>query len=269
MPKRRSGSILNLKPFLRAFFTLTRSAVRFAPMISTVAIVWFFVLGVRHTLHADPYFRVERIRVFPSGILTEAEHQFLETKIQGKSLAELDLKQISRSLERNPKVVRAQTIRELPRELRIMLVTRTPFIQVQFGSTGPYYLVGSDQVILSRQDSPNPEVMVLEDLSAKQTKYSVGTLYQNKYFDELNEVFDLIRTDPALQDETILKLSMDQLGNVTLILKDGIELKIGKQFALSEKMRLALNTFLSSTERANIVYLDIRYHDVIVRKKSS
>ena len=105
----------NRKLFRRwkgSFFRLTFKSL---PLVLSLGVLCFIFFGVRQMVYADPYFRVERITVFPSGILSYSEYQFLEDQAHGRSIAEIDLKQISRSLERNPKVKRAEVTRNIPK----------------------------------------------------------------------------------------------------------------------------------------------------------
>lgn len=219
-------------------------------------------------LHADPYFQIEVIKVFPSGILTESEHQFLESEARGRSLLDINLKEISERLERNPKVKRAEVVRSLPKQLSVFIATRSPFIQVKFKEGGSYYLVASDQLVLSAQNSPRPDLAVLEDFGASKKSYSVGSLYQNKDFHLLFELLETLKTDSFLAKQNVSKLSMDQLGNITLVLQDGIELRAGRVLDLSENVRAVLNSLLNSETRNQILYVDLRYRDMIVKKKT-
>ncbi len=220
-------------------------------------------------LHADPYFQVERIAVFPSGLLTNSEYQFLEGQARGQSLIELDLKRISKSLERNPKIKRAEVVRILPNQLNVFLATRAPFIQIQSKEGGPYYSVSTDQLIVSVEASPKPDLIILEDFNSEKKIYSVGTFYQNKHFRSLLSLLEFAKSDPALGSETISRLAMDQLGNITLILSDGVELKTAGELALPASSRTVLKSLLKSEERNQILYIDLRYRDLIVKKKEA
>ena len=265
---RRHTQKWNFKALRKLTRLLLGIALKAFPLGLVLGVACFIFFGVRQMLHADPYFQVERITVFPSGLLSNSEYQFLERQARGRSLLELNLKQISRSLERNPKIRRAEVIRILPNQLNVFLATRSPFIQVQLRANGPYYLVADDQLVVSIQQTPEPELMMVEDFNSEKRAYSVRTLYQNKYFRSLFSIFESVKADPILRSETVSKLTVDQLGNVTLVLSDGIELKTNGQWALSASARTALSSLLKSGERAQILYIDVRYRDLIVKKKS-
>ncbi len=241
--------------------------LRVIPLGLSLALVIFIFLGVRKMLYADPYFRVNKIAVVPSGVLTQGEYRYLEQEAAAKSILRVDLKQISKNLERNPKVKRADVMRVLPNQLKVFLATRTAVFQVRFQSSGAYYLIGNDQMVLGSKSAPEPDLVILEDFSAKKKAYTFGTLFQNRYFDRIVEIMEWIKSDPLLGSESTSKLVVDQLGNVSMILNDGIELKVGKEPNLSEAKRALLKKLLRSPERDSLVYLDLRYHDVVVKKK--
>lgn len=267
MAKRRSR-LLNARGFKKAIFGLSALLGKGLPWGLAFGLVGLLSLSVKQMLHADPYFQVELIKVFPSGVLTGSEHQFLEAQTRGRSLFDINLKEISRHLERNPKVKRAEAVRALPKQLSIFIATRSPFIQIQLKEGGSYYLAASDQLVLSAQSSPRPDLAVLEDFGSAKKSYSVGSLYQNKDFYLLFDLLEALKTDPLLGKQNVSRLSRDQLGNLTLIFQDGIELKIGKSVSFPESARAVLRSLLSSEDRNQILYIDLRYRDMIIKKKS-
>ena len=96
MARRRKK--LNLR-FVRYWFKgFISMAIKSFPLVTGSLIIVFLFMSVRQMLHADPYFQIEKIKVSPTGILTHGEIQYLETKIQGKSVLELNLKKFSETL---------------------------------------------------------------------------------------------------------------------------------------------------------------------------
>ena len=265
---RRRAQKWKFKLFRKIVYSIFKNMLKSIPFGITFGVVCFIFFGVRQMLHADPYFQVERITVFPSGLLASSEYQFLDSQVRGRSLFEVNLKDISRSLERNPKIKRAEIVRILPNQLNVFLATRSPFVQVQLREGGSYYLVASDQLIVSTQDSPKPDLVILEDFNSEKRNYSVGAFYPNKHFRSLFGIFEAMKKDPVLNLETISKLTMDQLGDITLVLNDGVELKTNGEIVLTQKMREVLHSLLKSENRNQILYVDLRYRDLIVKRKS-
>lgn len=231
-------------------------------------LVIFLFFGVRQMLHADPYFQVEKITVFPAGILNPEELRFLEEETKGKSLLEINLNELSQTLERDPKVERAEVVRLLPKQLNVYLIKRLPIVQVQVKPDGPYYLVSSDQVVISTSAQARPDLLILEDYRSVKKNYSVGMLYPNTNFESLCRILLSIRNEIFLRHENLVKMTTDDMGHLSLFLKDGLELKIGKQFSLSPTAQMVLSSLLKSKERAEYLYLDLRYRDILVKKKT-
>ncbi|MBI4367769.1 MAG: FtsQ-type POTRA domain-containing protein [Candidatus Omnitrophica bacterium] len=266
MAKRR-GLKWNFKSLRRNGVKGIRLVLKGAPLVLMAVVIGFVFFEVRAMLQADPYFHVERITVFPSGVLSQAEYQFLETKTSGHSLFDVDLKGISEVLERNPVVKRAEVSRSLPNELNIVITTRLPFVQIQLKSGGPYYLVSEDQLVLTVQDVPRTDLLKVEDLSASKKSYAVGMFFGSRYFRSLLRALQTVKADAVLAKESISKVTSDDAGNISLILADGVELKVGDPFSLSQNMRSVLGSLLTSKERNQILYVDLRYQDMIVKRK--
>ena len=268
MAKRRRQK-LNFKRLQRTCKAFLRFGLRILPFGVIFGFAYFIFLNARYMVHADPYFHVEKVTVFPSGILTSPELKFLEDEVRGQSLLEVDLRKISKGLERNPKIKRAEVSRTLPGSLNVFLAERAPLFQVQLEPGGKFFLISDDQMILSKTDSPKPNFMVLEDFTSDRKFFSTGAFYPNKHFPSLLNFFEALKSDSILSHETVSKMSIDQIGNIGLLLSDGIELKIGKQMPTAEGTRAVLGSLLhSSQQRSQILYLDLRYRDIIVKKKT-
>lgn len=237
------------------------------PAFVLIAMIGVLVSGIHKMLHADPYFQISRVTVFPTGVLTNAEYRFLEETTRGRSLLDVDLPKVSEILERNPRVKRAEVKRVFPQELSVVITPRLPLVQVQFGGKGEYFQIARDQVLVAKQMSPDPELIILEDYSNEKKSPLVGRIYQNKHFFNLTEVLNFIANDPLFQGERVTRLAIDQLGNWSIILSDGVEIKVGKELRLSERQRLVLKALLQSSERAGLAYVDARRPDVVVKRK--
>ena len=263
--RRRKWNFRSLKRVTRNFTSLVWKGLPFG-IISFLVI--FLFAGVRQMLHADPYFQIEKITVFPAGILNSQELNFLESRANGRSLLEINLKELSEILERNPKVERAEVVRVLPKQLSVYLIKRRPMIQVQLQTGGGYYLVSHDQVVTAVMKHARPDLLVLEDYDSPKKKYSVGMYYQNPNFESLRSLFLDLRNEASFRNENITRMTTDKAGNISLFLQDGLELKIGKRFGLAQSSRFVLGSLLKSRERVEYLYLDLRYHDIIIKKKT-
>lgn len=224
-------------------------------------------LGVRGRLYADPYFQIERISVYPPHLLSEADERFLTSELSRKNLLRVNLRAISRALEKNPGIQRAEAVRSFPDQLKVFLTPRTPFVQVQNTARGPYYFVSEDRIIVSVSKTPGRGFRTVEDFWMGKKSYAPGMVYPNPYFAEWKRFFDWFDRDPILKSEAPSRFSVDHLGNMTAVLKDGIELRFGRFPGFQGDAAAILRPLLRSEERKKILYFDFRYQDVIVKKK--
>ena len=93
-------------------------------------------------------------------------------------------------------------------------------------------------------------------------------LYQNSNFELLRNIFMSIQNVPCLRNENLIKMTTNSTGNISLFLKDGLELKMGKELNLSEASQMVLGSLLKSRDRSEYLYLDLRYLDIILKKKT-
>ncbi len=263
--RRKKWNFRPLKKLTRTFSSIVWNGLPFG-VISFMVI--FLFVGVRQMLHADPYFQIEKITVFPAGILNQTELNFLEGRAKGKSLLEIDLKELSKILERNPKVERAEVVRVLPKQLSVYIIKRQPLVQIQFHPDGAFYLISHDQMVTGIAKHARPDLLMLEDYRSPQKRYSVGMYYQNTNFQSLRKILLELPNQSSIRRENISKMTADETGNVSFFLSDGLELKIGKEFTLPQSSQMVLGSLLKSKERAEYLYLDLRYRDIIIKKKS-
>jgi len=238
------------------------------PAFVIFAVMWIGVFAMHQMLTKNAYFQVARIKVFPSGVLTAGEYEFLEKVTRGKSLFETDLNLLSRVLERNPRVKSAQIARNFPHEIRVFVTPRQPTMQVQVHAQGPYYLLDDDQIVLAELKRPDQELFIVEDYDAKDKIYLPGQKYRNPYFDDVTHLLEFIKSDPIMRKESVSRGGIDRLGNWSVTLTDGTKIKIGRQFKLSTDKRAVIEAILGSSERRNVLYIDARYRDIVVKKKS-
>ncbi len=248
------------KTFLRRFFKIL------VP-VGLLGLGTAVFLGVRGRLYADPYFQIERVSVYPHHLLSGAEQRFLESALQRKNLFRVDLSAISRELEKNPAIQRAEVIRAFPDQLKVFLTPRIPFVQVRNAPRGPTYFVSEDRIIVSVSKAPNHSFRVVEDFGRGKKSYTAGMVYPSPYFAEWRRFFEWFEQDPLLKSEPVSRFSVDHLGNMTAVLRDGIELRFGRFPGFQENASAILRPLLRSEEREKVLYVDFRYQDVIVKKK--
>ena len=265
---RRKFKKWNLKPILDPFSFLFYWLKKGFPLIVLVGLLFLAFIWMKNFVYADSYFQVNHVTVFPSGVLSDSEYRYLGKVTRGRSVFQVDLNAISKDLMRNPIVKSAEVARILPNEINVYLVSREPFVQIRCANGGDYYVVSKDQLVVSIEKTARPDLSLIEDYAAKTKKYSLGLRYQTKYFEQMIEMVSWLKSDPVWAKEIVTKVMVDEIGNFIVVLNDGLELKLGKDLLKSEQKKSALKTILQSGDRPEMLYFDLRYQDIIAKKKS-
>jgi cell division septal protein FtsQ len=253
------------------FFKLTWKILKFGckafPLAFIMGICFYLSTAVEQMLFADPYFQVARVTVYPSGVLSAGELTYLERETKIKSIMEIDLKEVSHALTRNPWVEKAEVSRNFPNEINVKLDSRKPIVQVQLKNMGRFLLLSDTGVVLEKNDLARSEFLVVEDFSASRKSYSAGTLYDSGSFSQLTELIRLIEKETIVSVSDVSHIIVDQSTHWMLVLNDGVTIKFGKAVHVSQQKAAVLKALLTSSERAQLLYVDARYDDVIIKKK--
>jgi hypothetical protein len=86
-------------------------------------------------------------------------------------------------------------------------------------------------------------------------------------FQEALKFLEIFWAHEMSKRETVTKISLDRLGNVTVTLGSGPELRLGRRpeerMAALEK----ITPLLESGERSAVEYIDLQFDNVIVKRK--
>ena len=229
------------------------------------------ILGAAATLYIinpNPnwHLLVRAIRIVPPDVLSPQSVSILEDKILGKDILLLDLKKIQDSIELGPGAQSISVTREMPSTVRIEIRKRRPVANVQLRPNGPYVIVATDGVILSRASNPEPVWIIMEDYSEPFEDLQIGAKLQNKGFLEALKFMDAFKKHELSRQETITRLKLDVDGNVTVRLGGGPDFQIGRK--PSERLSvLAKAVRLFEVEpRENIEYIDLQGDRVGVKR---
>jgi len=69
------------------------------------------------------------------------------------------------------------------------------------------------------------------------------------------------------RSETIEKIRLDPLGNVSLFLAGGPELRFGRDPSKKLYALDSLTPLLKGPERNQIIYIELQYQDLVVKKR--
>ena len=224
-------------------------------------------VGVREALYADPNLSIQEITIAPADTLTTSQKGKLETLLMGKNILEINIFDISRDLERDPWIENAKVIKKFPTSVSVEIVRRLPFAYIRFSKKGSYSLISEDGVILETVKDHNVVGLKIDALSLGGKRPAVGRKMEIKGFYEAVQFIAAFQNHSFSKVETISKIELDHLGNVTIRLGAGPDVRLGKRPIQSLESFDKLLPLLENSRRKKIDYVDLQFDNVIVKQK--
>jgi len=270
--KKRSGSKIHFSEFVSRFvhgFGIGLFFIsKFLPVLLVGILIGGFYHGIQKYLYADPYFRLDVIRVKTDLPFTTKQIELLSGLKLGENLLAVDLAKVASRIQRNPEIKRAEVIRILPNTIEINVVRRFEVFQVKPKGQSRYYAIDDQGFILSKSDIKSLKGLVLiEDANIPKNIIGVGDQYPSKNLGVFRMLYQYVVHESELSGEKIEAIYVDHLGNYTLFLTGSFEVRLGKSYIKNLKKLRGLKNLLRSGERNKIEYLDLQYQDVVVKMK--
>ena len=243
--------------------------IKSIPILLILCALGASFMGIRSALYADSNLAVQKILIEPAGSISGIQREHLESEILGKNILNVDLVKTAASLERDPSIQNVRATRAFPAAIRFEIQRRFPVAYVQFArGASTYGVVSEDGVVLDIIQG-RAAGLVMEAFGLGMTRPNVGAQIRNRGFLEAASFLKLYQNDPLSIDEPITKVMLDALGNVSILLKEGPEIRLGRRptqrlEALQKSMPL-----LESDMRKKIDYIDLQYDDVVVKQKGA
>jgi cell division protein FtsQ len=265
--KKKSSSTLTWKATKGFFRLLSKGILKGTPLFLFGAAGFLVFWAVRENLYADPGLQIQAIQVVPHGSLSEAKLKGLQEAYLGKNLLKLSLGDVAESIEQDPKILEARVSREFPKTLKIEVAERTPFAQLQLEGKGPFYAAAEDGVVLDDGAGRNKNLLLVEVSEAPGAQPKKGKKFPLPGFEQGVKAAKAFWTHPFAKSESLERLRLDHLGNVSFVLKDGPELRLGRDPLGKLYMLESLVPLLKGTDRKEIIYMELQFNDLVVKKK--
>ncbi len=240
---------------------------RMLPLVIYIGAGAGIFLGVKSALYADGALVVDRILIQPSDALTPEETQSIETRWLGSNILAVDLKKIAAQLESDPDVQQALVFRHLPSQLKIEIKKRDPIAFIQFASKGVYGLISEDGMILDTAQTSNASLVTIEAYGLNEKEPRRGRMFEHAGFHEAISFLKAFWSHPLARRETITRIALDHLGNVTITLGSQPKVRLGRYPIERFPALSKILPILESPERTQIDYIDLQFDDVIVKRK--
>jgi cell division septal protein FtsQ len=252
-----------------AALTGARITARLLPIAVVSALVFFGFTRIREALYSDPALEVRQIQIIPAGFLPETLKKELDQKWLGTNIFSADVRKVSAFLTKDPAVLKADTVKKFPSTLQVQITPRRPFARVSFVKGGQAAVISEDGVILNLLDSKSQfEGPLLEAFESKLKVPVKGKHLAPKGLDQAVAFYHQFQYHPLAASEKITQMSLNYLGNLSITLGAGPEVKLGNKPVELLSLFHKLDPILDPAERSKIQYIDLQFEDVIVKKRT-
>ena len=238
-----------------------------APLLLIGLALGALFFGARESLYADPYFQVQTLTVFPKDVLMNEQYAKLEREVGGKNLLNLNLTRLVSLILSDPHIKSANLLRRLPNELEIVLTPRKPLVQLVFSPRGPFYTIDEEGVVMAISRTPNPVLIQALNEHYPHKKLDIFDRYQDGSLTKIPGLLNAFQKNQMTQSERMNSVSVDHLGNFSIVLSDGLELRVCTDVESNLKKLAAAPNLLTGEARNQLAYIDLCLKDVVVRKK--
>lgn len=265
--KKKIKSTLTWKAAKGIFHLLSEGILKAMPLFIFGAIGFVIFWTIRGNLYADPGFLVQRLEVVPEESFSPEKLQELERLYLKQNLFKISPREVAKTLGQDPQIQNTFVIRKFPATLRIEVKERRPFAQIQFSPQGAYYWIAEDGIILGKDPLRQKSIYLVEVFDTKVTQPKIGRPASLSGFSEAVALTKVFAAHPLARRETLERIRLDDSGNVTLVLTKGPELRFGLNPLKRISALDSLPPLLKGPDRDRLIYIDLQYQDLVVRKK--
>ncbi len=244
-----------------------KGLIKGLPVITAIFIAGSAFFGMRQFLYADHGLNIQKISVEPMEALSVRQRQDLETRLIGKNILQVSLREVAARLEKDPAVQSARVTRRLPSEIWIGIHPRIPLGYVQFSPKGNYGVISEDGMILDTAAKPAPSSLVIDAIGLGYREPSIGSKMTNRGFAEIASFIDAFQVHPLAEEMAIAKMTLDANGNVTVVFNSYPPIHLGRRPAERLSAVEKMIPLLKRENLSKIDYVDVQFDNVIVKRK--
>ncbi|MBI3314249.1 MAG: FtsQ-type POTRA domain-containing protein [Candidatus Omnitrophica bacterium] len=260
----KKGIFAGIGFLIKSSFAL---ALKAAPGALVILLAGGLFLGVRQMLYADSTLAIQKITVDPATAISIPARANLESDLLGKNILQVNLKRVARSLENNPEIEHARVFRSLPSEIKIEVEKRQPIAFIQFSSRGSVGLISSDGMILDVFPKYDGTFILIEAFASGLNDPKIGMQFRSEGFAHAVKFIKAFWEHQLARRETITKIRLDHLGNVTVVLGTGPAIKLGRNPVEKLNDMEKIVHLLDGEGRKAIDYIDLQFDNVIIKRK--
>ncbi len=233
------------------------------PYLLSLALVGVLFGAVIAYAVNSPTFALEEVKILNSGGMTPKQSfEFCELK-KGENVITLDLVNVQEVIKRkHPEFKEVRVRRVLPNRVEVVVRRRTPVAQAAFSK---YIQIDKDLVILPGS-SPVPfkNLTVIQGAPLPKAGLFVGVALSDPDTKKAVRLAEIVKRSNILKGHLLTKVDMSDVKNISLIVDDTIEIKIGNNHFM-ERLKILDQTLRTvDLDRSKIRYIDLRFDDVVI-----
>lgn len=241
--------------------------MRSIPMLLVILACSAFFMGIRSALYADYNLTVQKISVVPPQALTAAQRERLDSQVLGKNILNTDLKGLAQALEKDASIQNVKVSRRLPSEILVEVQKRKALAFIRFAAPQIYGVISEDGMILDVVDAKGATGLIMEAPGLGIQKPSIGQQLKNRGFQEAVLFLNAYQNYSLSAQEPVTRVLLDHLGNVSVVLREGPEVRLGRRPSQRIEAFKKIAPILEGETRDKIAYIDLQYDDVVVKQR--
>ena len=239
--------------------------VRLLPYIIFAGVLFLLFKGAQNLLLHSEYFTIREVEVAGHGqVKTRSSIAKELYSKKNTNIFMQDIKECEYAIEQlHPELKNVVVHRKLPDTLSVLYELRKPICQI---SSGYYYLVSDDAVIISQPQSSKERGLVV----VSGIKVPSKNLYakESGFYEPLKRAIAIIKdvdeNYQLLGEDKIVEVNIYDIDNPALFLEDGTRIELGRHRFKdkSEAIKNIINELKSRNRKAKVI--DLRFEDVVV-----
>ena len=213
-------------------------------------------------------FNVAHISISPTRFFTKKDILAVAKLRQGENIFSVNIAQAARRLEDLPRIKRACVTRKLPHTIAVDIVERYEVAQIKLPFRRRYYLIDAKGCVLTPVLKERRKgLIVIEANFSNKSSLRPGDFFNNTFIVNGLAFVEDFQSIKVVKDEKIRAISIDRANEITIELANGIKINVGNASEEIVKKLASLPQVFQGTPRNTIKYIDLRYKDIVVKKR--
>lgn len=268
----RRTSKKNRLPVLEAvagfFMWIAKVIALLLPPVLLAAAFYFSFFGIRNALYADDFFNIRVLDIQTNGSLGREDIKKIAGISEGDHLLRTDIQDIARRLHQDWRIRWVKVERELPDRLHIHVFERKAFIKIQRPRDQVTYTMDREGFFTGKAPAAST-LTLFADARPNSANYFRDKQYSDRRV--LGIVFDIkdrLEKEKLLQGRALEKIEYHGTSKILFMFDRGLAVFLTEDWPHDLGRMDALRAVITQ-EINDIEYLDLRFDEIVVKKKNT